>query len=67
MWPIITSVAIEECNLLLITVLTNISVGKPTEKKGAEFLSVLFFVTLGRQKYLDKKKLCCNEPQTDTL
>lgn len=47
----------EECNLLLITVLANISVGKPTgkEKKIADFLSVLFFMTVRRQKYLDKK------------
>lgn len=60
-------VAIEECNFLLITVLANVSVGKLKEKKKvAEFLSELFFVTLGRQKYLDRKKLCSNEPQTNT-
>lgn len=50
----------EECNLLLITVLANISVGKPTEKekkKNADFLSALFFVTVGRQKYLGRKNM----------
>jgi len=53
--------------LLLITVLANISVGKPTEKKVAEFFLIPFFATLGRQKYLGKKKLCSNEPQNDAF
>jgi len=47
-------------------VLANVSVGKPKgKKKVAEFLSVLFFLTLGGQKYLDKKELLSNEFQSD--
>lgn len=38
---------------------------KRKKKKVAEFLSVLFFLTLGGQKYLDKKELLSNEFQSD--
>lgn len=54
----------EECNLLLITVLANISVGKPTEKekKIADFLSVLL-CDCRKAKIFGQKKYALMSPK----